>query len=324
MAAQLDLTIAICTYNRAKYLKKCIDSVMQQTLSPDRYEVMVIDNNSSDETAEVVQSKIQQYSGRLLRYYVEMQQGLSYARNRAMQEGLGKYIAFIDDDAYADSQWASLIVEHFETVIPKPICVGGKILLDWEGEEPIWASHYRALFGYLNHGRTMHLNMNFLGINGGNMAFDRDFILKCGYSFPVSLGRKGDSLLYGEESALINRLLADNAPIFYIDDATVWHVVLPERRSYDWLVARMTSHGYSQPLADVEQGTLSENTVALMRRVAFDFRTYLAWNVRSLIYRLKRNDIEHRHSQLVGWLYWGRVMSETRILLRKLKVIKKR
>jgi glycosyltransferase involved in cell wall biosynthesis len=312
----IDVSVVICTYNRAKYLGKCIDSIARQTFPSEKYELIVVDNNSSDNTAQVVDFKKSQYPSWRLRYILEVQQGLSYSRNRGMREACGKYVLYIDDDAYADEQWIESIVNCFENFCPRPVCIGGKILLDWEGKEPNWLSErYRGMLGYLNYGKTAYLNDDLsLAINGGNIAFDRAFFLSRGYNFPGSLGRIGDKLLYGEETLVIRRLLEDKAPVCYLDEALVWHVVLPERRSRSWFIKRVIADGRTQPLLQAKEGRLKQSKLFLIRRIFYDFRLFLLWAFKALTQRLRNKSLEYHDSFFMSLRYWGRVISETRML----------
>ena len=90
------ISIVIPSYNRSDLLKKILDAVTEQTLSEEQFEVIVVDNNSSDDTKQVVQSYNEKIKG--LKYVLETKQGACHARNRGIQEATGEYTAFLDDD----------------------------------------------------------------------------------------------------------------------------------------------------------------------------------------------------------------------------------
>ena len=125
----IELSAIICTYNRADYLRKSLASLAEQTLSTDRFEIIVVDNNSNDDTKAVVQEEYAYVPN--LRYIFEPVPGLSKARNTGWQNANGKYIAFLDDDAVATLRWAEIYMEVFQNWEPTPGCSGGKA-------EPIW------------------------------------------------------------------------------------------------------------------------------------------------------------------------------------------
>src|SRR6266700_2101384 len=93
----IKLSLAICTYNRAALLQRALRSVAQQTIGRSDVELIVIDNGSTDETAKVVAAH--QKENGSLRYFVEPKPGIAHARNRALAEASGEYLAFLDDDA---------------------------------------------------------------------------------------------------------------------------------------------------------------------------------------------------------------------------------
>ena len=109
-------SVVICTYNRASLLPTALQTVCEQALDCTEYEVLVVDNNSTDETRFVTESFMQRYSN--VRYCFEPQQGLSYARNRGWREARGKYVAYTDDECKVPPQWLTVakevIIKHYQ------------------------------------------------------------------------------------------------------------------------------------------------------------------------------------------------------------------
>src|SRR5262245_28178236 len=142
------LTLAICTYNRAGLLGRALDSALTQTLPRDEFEILIIDNGSTDGTRQVVAA----YQARTpnLRYVLEPQPGIAHARNRAAAEALGEYLAFLDDDAWADAKWLAELTHPLGSQDPRPACVVGPVELVWEGRRPDWfpQKHEPLLCGY--------------------------------------------------------------------------------------------------------------------------------------------------------------------------------
>ncbi|MDH5506005.1 MAG: glycosyltransferase [Anaerolineae bacterium] len=132
----MDITVVICTYNRAATLHIPLDSMVKQHYPTEHFEVIVVDNNSTDATRHIVES----YQERLpnLRYIFEPQQGLSIARNKGWQDAAAPIVAYLDDDAGACEKWLGEIVKVFEEETPRPACVGGPVQLDWGGKKPDW------------------------------------------------------------------------------------------------------------------------------------------------------------------------------------------
>ncbi len=123
----MDISVIICTFNRSSHLRNVLKSLSEQVVDEKLiWEIVVVDNNSKDDTFEVIKS-FHNSSYIPVRYVKEQKQGLSHARNRGIQESLGKYVAFTDDDAVVDKRWVSSLYETFQKY--KCDCVGGKIYL---------------------------------------------------------------------------------------------------------------------------------------------------------------------------------------------------
>lgn len=138
----VQISVLICTHNRTKYLSRAIESVVNQSLSRELYEIIVVDNCSTDNTKEVVTDYVS--NGQNLRYFYEPSLGLSHARNRAIQESRSDYLVFLDDDAVADPALLQLYLEAFKNVKPTPACIAGKILLTYEAPKPDWYPQNRG------------------------------------------------------------------------------------------------------------------------------------------------------------------------------------
>ena len=98
-------SVVVCTFNRAELLTLCLDTLVRQQLSPQHYEILVVDNNSSDHTREVVAGFAATHGH--VRYVFELEQGLSAARNRGAKEAVGRYLAYLDDECKVPPDWLS-------------------------------------------------------------------------------------------------------------------------------------------------------------------------------------------------------------------------
>ena len=101
----MKITVILCTYNRCQSLVRALDSLAASILSETiEWEVLVVDNNSSDQTKAIVEDFCRQYPGRF-RYLFEPQQGKSYALNAGIREARGDILAFVDDDVTVEPMW---------------------------------------------------------------------------------------------------------------------------------------------------------------------------------------------------------------------------
>jgi glucosyl-dolichyl phosphate glucuronosyltransferase len=311
------ISAIICTYNRSKYLPKAIESLIKQDMDYEKYEIIVIDNNSTDNTPEIVRAYQQKHKN--LRYIFEPDQGLSIARNRGAAEARGEYVAYLDDDAMADTSWLSSLEYNFHNLTPPPFCIGGKVYLDWEGETPKWfPEQLLPLYTHLDHGdRALLLNEreNTLYLQGANMAFRREIFEGGLNGFLSSIGRKGKSLLSGEETEMIKRLVSLTLPVFYVPDAVVRHIVLPERRTRKYLIKRLIADGITQPLMDIREGRLLHKS--LKRRILYDFKCLLIALLKSGGNLVLIDQKKALANVIVSARHWGRIITETRLLLKK-------
>jgi len=145
MDLNTDITVVMSTYNRCEILPAAIESVLNQEASEISYELIVVDNNSTDSTKEVVHSFISRGHPNL-RYVFEPKQGLSHGRNAGITNARGSIIVFFDDDVRAQQDWLQKIKRAFDLYTDID-CVGGKILPSWKSDPPPWlnSDHWTAL-----------------------------------------------------------------------------------------------------------------------------------------------------------------------------------
>ncbi|MGO4549196.1 glycosyltransferase [Paenibacillus sp. 2TAB23] len=238
----MKVTVAICTHNRAKDTGEAIESVLVQNYEPEQIEIVVIDNRSTDNTAEVVGSLARLHGSRV-RYVLENKLGLSVARNRAIKEAKGEYILFLDDDALASPGWVRHIVEVFESS-PDIGCVGGRIDPIWEVAEPDWIpEEHRSVFTILDYADKVKEMPAPAIPYGANVAF-RTSVFRHFKPFREDLGRVGTNLLSSEESELIARI-RERYTVFYTPHASVQHKIAKERTTKKWFLKRIFWQGVS-------------------------------------------------------------------------------
>lgn len=216
----INISVVICTYNRSLLLQKCLDSLSCQSIGIFRYEVIIVDNNSTDNTQDVIQRYLDEFTQ--FRCVREPRQGLSYARNRGFQEALGKYVAFIDDDAKASPDWLELIVDAFEKIHPRPAAVGGEIHPYYEEPPPDWFTDDFEIRSWGNVAKFLERPDSIFGFSGSNMSFSKDVLVACG-GFNTSLGMKGNNIGLGEEADLFFRMSQYNAQLWYDPNIKVCH-----------------------------------------------------------------------------------------------------
>jgi GT2 family glycosyltransferase len=244
-------SIIICTYNRCRLLDSTLRSLMVQSFPADRIEIIVVDNNSTDDTAAVVRTCVAD-SPVEISCLLEMNQGLSHARNRGMREARGELVAFIDDDATAESTWLEKLLEGFDD--PRTACVGGRVVPAWQAPRSDWPKwlHGRLVgfFSIVDHPDRRELHYPAYPA-GTNIAFRKQAIENIGMFNPL-LGRIGESLLSMEEIDLCLRLERVGYCIVYIPGAVVRHTVAEKRLTRDWVRERARWQGISAAVIERE------------------------------------------------------------------------
>lgn len=237
------ISAVVCTYNRADVLRTCLESLAGQTLDKGQYEVLVIDNDSSDETADVMSAFLEE--DRVFRMVKETRQGLSHARNRGYEEARGDYVAYLDDDAIAGHDWLENILRAFETVRPAPAAVGGLTLPFYLTQKPSWFLDEYETYGWGDKACFLTGPSAHRGFFGMNMSFRREVLIGHG-GFPVDFGMKGSRLGGGEETALFYEIYKDSPFFWYDPQITVRHLVREECMRVPYRLKRTFLVGINQ------------------------------------------------------------------------------
>jgi glycosyltransferase involved in cell wall biosynthesis len=252
----MTISVIIPTYNRCGYLQQAVTSVLQQSLAPDSYEIIIVDNGSTDETKAVAEEITGEY-GRRVAYIYESAPGLHNARHRGAREARGDILVFVDDDIIAAPQWLGAIHEAFKD--RDTVLVGGKILPKWEGEAPEWLEIFKDedAYGW----RIGHLSLLDLGdhrrripatcVYGCNFSVRKTVLYRCGGFHPDSM--PGQLMKYrGDgETALSRAIEREEYKVVYEPEATVYHCVPANRLTVEYFCQRAFKQGISDSFAEI-------------------------------------------------------------------------
>jgi glycosyltransferase involved in cell wall biosynthesis len=248
----VEISAVVATRNRAAYLRQALQSLVDQSLAPDRYEILVVDNGSQDETKQVV---VGFTASPNLRYFYEPVPGVSRARNLGWRAAQGNYVAFLDDDAVACRDWLALYLEAFKSVRNGIGAIGGRVELVWEAPRPDWLLEEKLgiLSVYRYSGRPVVLRADqWLSIC--NLAYPRKVLQESG-GLREDLGRKGNVLLTSAEYDLKRVLDSRGLPSLYHPDILVHHHISPARLAKSWFRRHAYWHGFSEALMSVPVGS---------------------------------------------------------------------
>lgn len=304
----INISAIICTFKRPDYLRHALQSLCEQTLPQEQFEILVVDNAVQEEARKVVDEFASQQLN--LRYIPESAVGLSRARNTGVNAAAGRYVAFIDDDARADCGWLESLLNAFEQ--NSAAAVGGRVWLDWQGEQPAWVpERHLSLYSHVDHGAGARPLLRDEYLVGANLAFDKEALSSIG-GFDPNLGRQGTVLLSGEETAILEQLHKLGKGVYYEPAAVVWHSVDQSRRRPSWLLKRLFWDGASQPLTDVDPKGRSRRATSLS--AYRDLRQCGRWSWEILVAMLRGRRSSAWESLLGLSQRVGRLRTEVRML----------
>ncbi len=257
-------SIIICTYNREKYIFQVLESIARQEYPKEKYEIVLVNNNSTDKTENICREFQEKYPDVHFHYCVEKAQGLSHARNRGIQESKGELLVYVDDDATVFPKYLQSYDDFFNTH-PEEIAAGGPIIPYYEVIPPVWLSHYTKalLTGYLYNGEKTKPFKNEKFPGGGNACYGKSVFETFGM-FNPELGRKGSGLIGAEEKDLFNRLFSAGRRVWYVPQAGIYHIIPETKLTEEYLKKLSYSIGTSERIR-----TLSLSKSAYYKRLIF-------------------------------------------------------
>lgn len=220
------LSVIICTFNRATILEECLQAVCKQTIDQSLYDIIIIDNNSTDNTFNIVKKYTEGFSN--VTYHKEQSQGLSYARNRGSIVAKTEWLAFLDDDGFADPDFIEKCLHvidnyHFD-------CFGGIYKPWFKYEKPKWMP---STFGEKQPLSNQIKQIYSAQLDGGIFAINKRVLDQLG-GFYNNLGMTGDQIGYGEETHLQIRLLKNGFKLGFTPFWRMQHLVAKHKHYLYW------------------------------------------------------------------------------------------
>jgi glycosyltransferase involved in cell wall biosynthesis len=261
MPSRLLFSVIICTHNRSRVLSLAIQSLVNQGFPKNRYEVLIVDNNSNDNTGSVVARFVEDYSN--IRCCKETNQGLSFARNRGWEEARGDYVGFFDDDAQAPPGWLEIAAEIAE--LRKPHLFGGPYHPYYLDPRPHWFLDRYGSYTLGDVARNLKVGEHLVG---SNIFIRRNLQSHLG-GFDTSRGMKGKRLGYGAETAVVAkaRHVVSNIVIYYDPRLYIYHLVHIKKMNLTWPVIRGWKSGRAMfHIRKAESGDEPFSTPYLMLR----------------------------------------------------------
>lgn len=242
------ISVIICTYNREKYIYNVLRSLAENDYPCDGYEIVLVNNNSSDATEPECRRFQSDYPDIRFRYCEESKQGLSYARNCGIRYASGDLLVYVDDDATVNATYLQAYADLFRRR-SDVMAAGGPILPRYETSEPDWMSHYtrQLVTGRLYLGDRERPFPKGAFPGGGNVCYRKEVFERLGL-FNVDLGRKGRTLIGAEEKDLFDRMTRSGMSFHYLPQAILYHIIPEEKLSRDYFNRLTLGVGRSERL----------------------------------------------------------------------------
>lgn len=303
------VSIIIPTFNRAKILGQTVESCISQTYPKDKFEIIVVDNNSTDNTRQIVE-KLQSKSPVTLKYLFEPRQGAHIARNMAAKSSESEILYFTDDDMILDKDVLINITKVFDLNFNVGVA-GGKVLPKWEFDPPEWLLKYfkNGSLSLIEKSEKLIIASYDLGIFSCHQAILKDVLFKCGGFNPDIVKEK---LIGNGETGLNIKILEAGYNFAYVDDAVSYHTIPRSRMTQKYINYRFGNQGNCDSFTIFRRNENSKKV--LMKLILFThlpsmFKYYFG----SLMKQISRKDLWRLHRAYFFYFY-SRMKSDFKLV----------
>lgn len=286
----MKISIVICTYNRDEFISEALESLSKQSLTPSNFEILIVNNNSNDNTESICKNFIIDHPELDVNYVIESKQGLSYARNLGIEKAKYDIITYIDDDAYAREDFAELIYNYFNAH-PNTAGLGGKVTPRYEIEEPKWMNPYLlGIVTGIDYGdQITKFPKNRFPV-GCNMSYRKDLLKK--------VGGFNNNLKWRADDKYINfqiRKLSDE--IYYLPQLEVEHTIDAHRTTDENFIDITRKFGSAESIRVQDEGKIS------YIKKCFEFLYKLAGSfILMTMYYLKGQPLKGKYTFWYRWI----------------------
>jgi glycosyltransferase involved in cell wall biosynthesis len=257
MSKPVQISVIICTYNRALYLSEALDSLYRQTLSKESFEVIIANNNSADHTEQLCKQYMETHPDMQITYLNEKEQGASFARNTGAALARSALLCFMDDDAIANSDYLSRIIQFFDTH-PDSGGLGGRIIPRYIPSEPGWMSHYvSSMVGNFDYAPQVSAFKPGKYPLESNMIVPKHLFDKINGFNTALPGVKGELRIGGEGKDFFFRLQALGHRVYYDPHIIVHHVVEVAKLTPAYLYRVASGYGRGERVRTLQKSKLA-------------------------------------------------------------------
>ncbi|MBR8834040.1 MAG: glycosyltransferase family 2 protein [Stigonema ocellatum SAG 48.90 = DSM 106950] len=290
------ISVIIPTVNRASLLKLAINSFCSQNFPLDSFEIVIVDNGSTDNTKDVTEAAIAQYSSQKIRYIYEPEPGLLSGRHRGALEAKGEILTFVDDDIEADPNWLQAIQESFDD--PSVQLVGGRNLPNYEIEPPQWLEWFwlehpygrfcceLSLLDFGNQVREIDANY----VWGLNFSIRKSALFELGGFHPDCIPKDLQYFQGDGESGLTFKANLKGYKAIYQPNALVFHCVSKVRMTPEYFDKRYFYQGVCNSYSEIREQKGQLKQVTLIEHLKVQLRS-IRDLVRQIIKRKTEKDL---------------------------------
>lgn len=304
-------SVIVTTYNRAETLVKCLESLCAQDYPKSHYEVIIVNNNSSDRTEEVSLKYIEEHPGTEIKYYFVPRSGQVYARQIGILASRNEILSFTDDDGLLVPEWISEVNKVFD--MSEDIAgVAGKIDVKWDATPPDWISDYEEQLGKLDYGKEEKYEVG-LYMNAGNLHIKKDVLIDVGGFNPEMVG---EWLIGDGETGLWLRLKKRNLPIGWAPKAIMYHCQIVDKNATEEdIKRRFMNNGICIPYNIYAIDRLGKRK--LIFNMLYSAKQSFRWRIRKLKYFLADNEKSVRYAKFRIAFYQAQIPYTLRILTNR-------
>jgi glucosyl-dolichyl phosphate glucuronosyltransferase len=269
------ISVVIPTRNRANLLENTLRSINNQTLNKDHYEVIVVDNGSTDHTKDIVANYSECFK---IKYIYEQKPGLHQGRHAGLREAGAEVITYADDDIEAFPEWLETInrVFHDRSDI---VLVGGKNLPKFESTPPFWLLE---MWNVVTDGGHILGDLSILDLGESAKEIAPDFVFGCNFSIRKSIlaktkgfhpdGMPFELIKYrGDGETYVSNYIKDtHLKALYHPKASVYHIVTNDRLSKEYFCKRRYAQGISDAFTHLRKGNITTQKSSFIKSILKD------------------------------------------------------